>query len=513
MDILRKTPGGRVSDFLEAQSRIIASLSGGAGTTAAAEELVALVEEQLEAVAATVLSYDPRQHTLSAVAVGGVPEEYAEMLQDAPVGPFGTCARAAFDGRVTIHPVTEDAEDWADFRELIDRFDFRAAWSFPLFDAPGRLCGTLGLYFSEHREPSEEERALLERAAHLGGLILDQREMRASQERGETRMRQLIDRIDEGVLSLDPKGVVVLASAPARAMTIGGDPVGRALGEVFPLSDAQVAQVLASEAVEVRVDERWLRLQASSTDEEGPVIVVRDDTEERRARAQLMQADRLASIGTLAAGVAHEIASPLMALTMNLDSLADELELEDPELAACFEDARTAARRMGVIVDDLLTFTGRRRDGDSPSESVLDDVLAYTLRMIRRGLGRVRVTTDVPEGLPRVAVSPVQLGQLLTNLLINAAQATEGMGGQIWLDARRDGDELLLTIRDQGSGMTPDVAAQALEPFFTTKGDSSGTGLGLPIVHGIVHRAGGRLDLDTAPGAGTTVTIGLPLRP
>jgi len=510
----KRAPRGSMAEFVEAQGRIIQALAEGRSTEYLTQRLVELVEEQLDAVTATVLDYDAYARTLNALAVGAaLPDAYTRMLQDAPIGRVGTCARAAFDGEPIVDPITREAEGWAELHELIDRFDFQAAWSYPLYDAPGRLCGTLGLYFKEHREPSDAERDIVARVAHLGGVILGQRRLRTESERSTGRMREVIDRIDEGVVALDPNGVVTFACERVRALALTADPVGHSLGTIFDLTTEQVSLLLQTHSIEILVGEHWLRLNASEPNaygDEERVVVVRNVTEERRARAQLMQRDRLASIGTLAAGVAHEVSNPLMALSMNLDAIVERLPSGDRELGEMLKDARAATRRLEQIVGDLLTFAGPRdEDPDDEPHASFDEALAYTRRMLRASLEKAQLVVQVPEGLPPVAVSPVQLSQLLTNLLLNAEQAMEEHG-HIWLDARREGDQLRLVVRDDGPGMPPEVVGRVLEPFFTTK--QSGTGLGLSIVRGIIAGAGGRLELTSVEGEGTTAAIDLPLR-
>jgi PAS domain S-box-containing protein len=248
------------------------------------------------------------------------------------------------------------------------------------------------------------------------------------------------------------------------------------------------------------------------------VTVVRDVTERREMDRRLALADRMASIGTLAAGVAHEINNPLSYVLSNLRFLSGELAAErarnpgpDGEALVAVREALEGAERVRRIVRDLKEFT-RPSDEQGPVdiEQVFDRAATLAANEIRF---RARLEKDYGK-VPPVRGDEARLLQVALNLLMNAAQAIpEGRPDDNEITVRTRSDALrrvLIEIRDTGCGMEPDVCRHVFEPFFTTKPVGVGTGLGLSICHGIVHSLGGDIAVESAPGQGSVFRISLP---
>jgi len=249
-----------------------------------------------------------------------------------------------------------------------------------------------------------------------------------------------------------------------------------------------------------------------------------DVTEPHQLAERARASERLASIGTLAGGLAHEVNNPLAGVVSSLGHVREELAsvaaapgaaaARLPALSAAVDDALEAAGRVGSIVRGLQQFaTPGRRSG--PTRVDLRAELLAAVGITRNELShRARLALEIPEALPDVIAHPGELGQVFVNLLVNAAQAVrEGAPGEIRVAARAEGGQVTVEIADAGVGMAPEVLARAVEPFFTTRPIGSGSGLGLSIAHGIVTAAGGRLGLDSAPARGTRVTVSLPAAP
>ncbi len=247
------------------------------------------------------------------------------------------------------------------------------------------------------------------------------------------------------------------------------------------------------------------------------IAAIRDVTEKNRMRDQLILSDRMVSIGTLAAGVAHEINNPLAAVTVNLDLVladvkasADRLGLS--EIVDQLEDAREAANRVRQIVRDLKTFSRSEEETLLPVDArkVMDASLRMAWNEIRHRAG---VHKDYDE-VPSVLASESRLGQVFLNLLVNAAQAIpEGRAedNEIRVSiAREASGEVVISIADTGSGMPAEVIKRLFTPFFTTKPIGVGTGLGLSICHRLVTSFGGRISVESDVGRGTTFRIHLP---
>ncbi len=276
-----------------------------------------------------------------------------------------------------------------------------------------------------------------------------------------------------------------------------------------------------------RPDGSDVELEASSVffEYEGQPAVLsmaRDVTARKALERQLVQADRLAAIGTMAAGVAHEINNPLAYVLLNLDWVTRTLRtaLNDPSsvesLLTMLDDARHGVEHVATIVRELKTFS--RGDTETRMPVNLEVVAQSAIKIAgHEVLQRAKIRTEF-EPAPLVWANDARLEQVVVNLLINAAQAMAREPG-----ARSGGNEILvrvsstddnrvaLEVKDNGCGIPPDVLPRIFDPFFTTKPIGIGTGLGLSICHGIVTSIGGTIVALSAPGEGTTFRVTLPV--
>jgi len=361
--------------------------------------------------------------------------------------------------------------------------------------------------------------------------------------RSRREFRQLIEATPDGVIVL--RGDRVVYANPAVAPMFGRDDLDHLIGQPLleqkdPANLEMVRQLLEwlrgdgasdGDPVEQRFTFRRfdgevavieVRRVGTVVFEEEPalLLIARDVGERQRLEAQLRVADRLASVGTLAAGVAHEINNPLTYLLGNIthaqQAFVEALATGDlaplREAAGVLEEALEGGERVKSIVRDLKSFS---RD-TGPGDSLVDvrDVLESTAKMAQHEIRhRARLTRDYDEDLPAVLVSAPQLGQALLNLLINAAQAIPVGAAddhEIVLRCGVEADGVVIEIRDSGGGIPEGVAQRIFDPFFTTKNDAQGTGLGLAITHNLVKRMGGTLDVENNPDRGATARIVLP---
>ncbi|MBI2391647.1 MAG: PAS domain S-box protein [Deltaproteobacteria bacterium] len=243
--------------------------------------------------------------------------------------------------------------------------------------------------------------------------------------------------------------------------------------------------------------------------EDQPAVLTfaRDVTERRRVEASLAQADRMASIGTLAAGVAHEINNPLAYVIANLDVMERKLGAPD-ELHALLRDAREGCERVRSIVRDLRTFSRAESDKAAPVDvrRVVDVAINMAQVEIRHRARLIREDDDVPA----VMGDETRLGQVVLNLLLNAAQAIpeDSTSHTIRVGTRKRGGRVEIFVSDDGEGIPNEVLGRLFEPFFTTKPAGIGTGLGLSICRGIVQAHSG--SIETEVGRGSTFYVLLP---
>lgn len=246
------------------------------------------------------------------------------------------------------------------------------------------------------------------------------------------------------------------------------------------------------------------------------VEMIVDITERKRMETQLMLADRMASLGTMAAGVGHEINNPLTWIIGNI-TLSLELlrEVEPPaedeslgEVRSALEEALMGASRVRTIVRDLRLFS---RVDDKPGVTAdLNQVVESTSRMLYNEIKhRTEFRLELAPG-PHVMGDAPRIGQILTNLLVNALHALPDRPlreNLIRVSTQYQDGDVILAVSDNGVGISPALQSRIFDPFFTTKGIGSGTGLGLSICHSLVTRLGGRIELQSEPGHGSVFRV------
>ncbi len=273
-----------------------------------------------------------------------------------------------------------------------------------------------------------------------------------------------------------------------------------------------------------RLDDSVIQLEVSSgpCEYEGrPAVLTmgRDVTARKVLEGQLIQADRLAAIGTMAAGVAHEINNPLGYVMLNLDWIARKLpeSAGDPAsmqaLIELLHEAHRGAERVASIVRELRTFS--RADGETRRRVDLAAVARSAIKVAAHEIRyRARVSTSFEPAKP-VWANESRLEQVVLNLLINAAHAMPEdnvSSNEIRVIVRPDGDaNVILEISDNGEGIPQEVLPRIFDPFFTTKPRGVGMGLGLSICHGIVMSLGGKITVHSTPNEGTTFRVALPV--
>lgn len=259
------------------------------------------------------------------------------------------------------------------------------------------------------------------------------------------------------------------------------------------------------------------------------LIMLRDTTSERVLHEQLNISERMASLGTLAAGVAHEINNPLTYIQCNIVLAVEEVNelLELPELAHLTErldnlrevrDSLSVAlegtHRVARITKELKHFS--RVDKLTAEPLILQELLESAIGLASNEIRhRAELHTHYAPSLPLTFGDPYQLTQVFINLLINAAQSFDDVEVEhpsISVSVKGDAEQLVVEICDNGEGMQADTLRRVFDPFFTTKANT-GTGLGLSVSHRIVHDLGGSLRAESTPGIGTTMTVKLPHAP
>jgi signal transduction histidine kinase len=415
----------------------------------------------------------------------------------------------------------------------------------PLFDAAGGQAVAFGLRASEdvgtmriaraERPFSEDERILLEIVSSSIAVTLANHVTRTSLRERVKEMgclfavAQLAERADRpfsevlsGIAAVLPQAFLYPEIAAARISLDGAcydshagrDEVASMASDIVVHGEWRGAvQISYGAQRPTRQEGPFLREERRLLDAvalELAGIVERRQAREQQAllEEQIRHADRLATIGQLAAGVAHELNEPLGAI-LGFAELAAQDELRD-ETRSDIGKIVTACLHARDIVNKLRLFARQsppRREPVNLNEVIHDGLYFTEAQCARQGVGIVR---DLDPDLPSIEADVGQMHQVLTNLTVNAMQAM-AEGGTLTIRTRRREREVALIVQDTGVGMTPEVARKIFVPFFTTKPADQGTGLGLSVVHGIVAAHGGAIESHSAPGAGAVFEVRLPL--
>jgi PAS domain S-box-containing protein len=342
--------------------------------------------------------------------------------------------------------------------------------------------------------------------------------------------QHILEASSEGIYGIDRQGKVTFIN-PAAAQMLGWEAEAlhgqvmhdrihhtRADGTRLPWAACPLCDVLQrGDICEIREDVFWRQDGTSFLVEYtatpickyggviGAVVLFRDITARTRAAQEMQRVDRLALVGQLASGLAHEIGTPLNIIGGNAEFL--RMQWRDQGIATVELDVIIEqTERITRLIERLLTFA--RSEHEPMTPVVLQEPLEHALRLVETRFQRegITVAVDVPPELPLVWGDADQLAQVFLNVLVNAWHAMPG-GGTVTMRAMQAGpQQVRLTVRDSGVGMNRATLAHAFEPFYTTKG-GQGTGLGLTICQQILARHGGTIRLASTPGRGTTVMI------
>jgi two-component system, LuxR family, sensor kinase FixL len=343
--------------------------------------------------------------------------------------------------------------------------------------------------------------------------------------------RAIVDTATEGIVTIDERGRI--ESVNGAAQRLFGYAAGELLGEnvavLMPAPhrtehDGYLRRYVATGErriigigrevvarrkdgsefpIDLAVGEGWTHGRRFFT------AVIRDASDRRDMQMKLAQAERLAAVGELASGIAHEINNPINTI-INCAQLIQDGDDVETNCVVIHEEGR----RIADIVRDLLQFARDDRQRAQPTS--IADAVDRTMRLVGENWKRhgIVVCVDVPPDLPAVQARPQQLQQVLLNLLINAKDAVAAGAREdrrVWLTAVPHGNGVAITVRDNGPGVAPQVAGRIFQPFVTTKRGRGGTGLGLSVSKSIVETYGGTIELVDAARPGAEFRVWLPL--
>ncbi len=483
------------------------------------------------------VGYRSDDQTVLPVAHCGFDDGYLEKLRitwddgERGQGPTGTAVRT----RKTV--VCRDIHTDPNFlpwrQEALAR-GYASSISLPLHGG-GRCLGALNLYAAEPDAFDAEETRLLEELADDLGYGIAALRTRTAHEaaqralaESEEKYRKLVETANDAIFLADAETGTILDANRAAERLLGrarDEIIGMHQSGLHPPAERERYIRVFREHVETgegvnedvtvqRRDGRCVPVQVSANTlrlgaREVLQGIFRDVSALRRAEERLRQAQKMEAIGLLAGGIAHDfnnLLSPIIGYT--------ELALlrlpEDHPASQGLGQVLAAANRAKDLVRQILTFSRQETSDKRPLR--LEPLVKETVQFLQSSIPAcVELRTDLDPGAGPVLCDPTEIQQILMNLCTNAYQAVGTGGGSIEIRlAQPGGGPVVLSVSDDGQGIAPEVIDRIFEPYFSTKPQGEGTGLGLALVHGIVESHGGRIEVDSEVGRGTTVTVYLP---
>ncbi|PYS43761.1 MAG: hypothetical protein DMF71_06190 [Acidobacteria bacterium] len=397
---------------------------------------------------------------------------------------------------------------------------------------------TLGALITGYRSPhqfTDDEKQLLQNLADMAAVAMDNARLLESVIAAHRIWEQTFDAIGEGIMVHDYQMQIVRCNARAAELMEMEPPqvIGLSFSEAFARLFGKRAAAYhlpetggATSTFEVQTEcgRRFLVSMFPIEQPDGEsvnVVTWSDVTRLSEMQDQLARTRRLASVGQLAAGVAHEINNPLAAITTCAEATMRDMR-ENAEVQALadgrqwtyyLEEIVRQTLRCKDITRGLLDLTRQRQ-----ARRVICDVNAIARQCAKMGLqragesGKVEFVINLDEGIGQVATDAPMVRQILDNLLSNAVDALGEDGGKITVTTLRDGERSVIEVADTGQGIAPELLAKVFDPFFSTKGPGKGYGLGLPISLTLAESLGGALTVESKPGAGSRFRLWIPRR-
>jgi PAS domain S-box-containing protein len=523
--------------FRFTQHQVLEMIATGNPLPAVLDRVALMVEEQCDGMFCTILLLDEDGTTVRHGAAPSLPAGYVRAINGLSIGPAeGSCGTAMYRGtRVIVTDIQTDPL-WEKYRAIAEEFSLGACWSTPIFSPQRRVLGSFAMYYGKPRTPTDDELRLIDTAAGIARIAIEQQRASEALQHSEARNRAILRAIPDWMFLTTVDGVFLdfHARDVSRLVVPPAAFMGRTVSEILPPSVAEpltqafrrVSVSDESENVEYTIgtddDERFYEACVVSCDGDKILSIVRDITDRKRSdleldaqRRQLAHLGRVAMLGELSGTLAHELSQPLTAILSNAQAARHRLDREAPDLdglRAILDDIIKADRRAGAVIDRLRALL---RKSDTTMHPVdLNDVAQDVLDLAYGELTSRRVTakTCLAPELPLVLGDRIQLQQVILNLVLNACEAmngTEASLRQISLSTRVDGGSVEIILSDRGSGIPPDQLERVFEPFVTF-GDQ-GLGLGLAISRSIVAAHGGSIRAENNSVRGATFRCRLPI--
>jgi PAS domain S-box-containing protein len=531
--------------FLFDQSRVLEMIAANASLPEVLTSLVLLMEGQANGLRCSILLLDRDGKHVRHGAAPSLPETYLKAVNGLAIGPRnGSCGTAMYLRKaVVVKDVLTDPL-WTDYRELAKICGLRACWSTPILSPLGEVLGSFAMYREETRGPYPEELRLTQIATHIAGIAIERQRAQETLREREARINLAAESADLAFWVIYPERNTAWMSDKGRAM-YGFDselPLTRDLicGRVHVDERAAVHAAFDHACASHGLFEsehrlvlpfgqtRWVIARGRCLqDEQGNLLeligVTIDVSAQKQAdlqmqiqREEMSHLNRVALMGEMTASVAHELNQPLTAIANNASAARRFLERGniDPELLQqLLQDMVADSQRAGEVIRGIRALVQKDKH-IVRSVLNLNAVIADTLRLVSSDilLRESVVTTEMDHSLPQVEAAPVQIQQVLLNLIMNALDAVEALPPaqrRIIVSTRSlQGESVEVSVRDFGTGLPKDRPEKVFDHFFSTK--QTGMGMGLTIVRSIIETHGGTISAENAPDGGARFFFRLP---
>jgi PAS domain S-box-containing protein len=526
----------REDTFRASQHQVLEMIATGSPLTAVLESLVRLVENQSDGMLCSVLRLDQDGKTIRHGAAPSLPPDYIRAIDGVLIGPHaGSCGTAMYLGQRVI--VTDILTDplWDEYRDLARRFNLRACWSMPIFSPDRKVLGSFAMYYSEPRQPREDELRLIETAADIARIAIEQRRAYDALRHSEARVHAILRAIPDWMFLTTVDGAFVdhhvqdvskaHVSRSAFLATNIRDLLPPHAADLLMRAFERASQSDEPEKTEYALDfdgdDRFYEACVVRCDGDKLLSIVRDITSRKQAqleadaqRRQLAHLSRVATLGELSGALAHELSQPLTAVLTNAQAarhFLDRQPLNVEQLRGALDDIIRNDKRAGAVIDRLRALL---RKGETARQSVDVNETIREVLDIADGeltLRRITVQTALAPEMPPVIGDRVQVQQVVLNLVLNACDAIDSSNAanrQLSLSTRADPSFVEIVVSDRGPGIPPGQLERVFEPFVTFR--EQGLGLGLAITRSIVTAHGGSICAEDTAGGGATFRCVLP---
>jgi PAS domain S-box-containing protein len=548
----------RTENLRARERQLLQQIAAGAPLAEILQNLALLVEGSTPGGVASILLLDPDGMHLWPAAAPKLPDEWIGAISPLRIGPnVGSCGTAAYrKDMVVTHDIATDPL-WTDYRDLALGFGLRACWSTPIVASDGRLLGTFAVYYRKPHSPDRQEIETVRFITGTAAIALERRrneeQLRESADALRNQQRWLqavLDLMPMPMLFIEPgSGCTTFANRAANEMAGGRFPTGCPIDKydtVYYCTDAQGRRIPNHEMPAARIA-RGERLEAFEMNWQSPagerpliifgdtlpamhghpavgVLMFEDITRMKQTEEALRQAQKMESLGVLAGGIAHDFNNLLVAIMGNASLVLEDMPDDSPSLHLV-ENVLRASQRAADLTRQMLAYSGQGRFVVQQLD--LSEEVREIGSLIQSSIPKsVALQMNLSRNLPPVLADSSQIQQIIMNLIINGAEAIgEERSGSITVTTGAENFEpapgrrllpaepppgcyVFLEVRDTGDGMDESIKSRIFDPFFTTK--FTGRGLGLAAVLGIVRAHKGAVQVDSAPGAGTTVRVLFP---